>query len=107
MWQDHDLDAIVNWAVMEGNRSAAEGQLNSDTFTAGGRLDVPHTGHSWGAHPGVTQVPFYKAQLLFLQYCYVQVLGVFQYCALMQSLDHHYGCMFCNGVFQHEGIFLI
>ena len=48
MWQDHDLEAIVNWAVMEGNRSAAEGQLNSDTFPAGGRLGVPHTGHSWG-----------------------------------------------------------
>ena len=108
MWRDHDLDAIVNWAVLGETRSAAEGQLTSDTVPAGGGLGVPHAGHSWEAHPGVTQVPSYKAQLLFLQFCYIQVLlGVFQYGVSLHSEDHHYGCTFSSGIFQTEDSFLI
>ena len=66
MRRDHDLDAIVNWAALERTRSAAEGQLTSDTVPAGGGLGVPHAGRGWEIHPGVTQqVPSYKVQLLF------------------------------------------
>ena len=52
MRRDHDLAAIVNWAVMEGTRSTAEGQLSSDSSPVGRGLGVPHAGRSWEAHPG-------------------------------------------------------